>query len=85
MSHAVRTHVWPPFTCACVGWQDRGSPEDREEGGHVYEVLDARGRSIAASKADEVAEGTVTLTFGRLPRVDPVACLERAAAVFAGF
>jgi putative protease len=44
---------------------DRGSPEEREEGGHVYEILDARGRSIAATKADEVSEGSVTLTFGR--------------------
>ena len=44
---------------------DRGSPEEREEGGHVYEVLDSRGRSIATNKAEEVSTGMVTLTFGR--------------------
>ena len=44
---------------------DRGAPEDKEEGGHVYEVFDARGRSIAKSKVEEVSTGVVTLTFAR--------------------
>jgi len=44
---------------------DRGSPEEPEEGGHVYEVIDTRGRSIAVNKAEEVSKGSVTLTFGR--------------------
>ena len=44
---------------------DRGEPELREEGGHVYELLDSRGRSVAATKADEVSRGSYTLTFGR--------------------
>ena len=44
---------------------DRGAPEEKEEGGHVYEVLDSRGRSVAATKEEEKEEGEVTPTFGR--------------------
>ena len=40
-----------------------GSPEEREEGGAVYEVLDHKGRPIP--KGAEVQEGVVTLSFGR--------------------
>ena len=42
---------------------DRGAPEEKEEGGAVYEVLDSKGRPIP--KGEEVHEGTVTLSFGR--------------------
>lgn len=42
---------------------DRGSPEEKEEGGAVYEVLDSKGRPIA--RGEEVQDGTVTLSFGR--------------------
>jgi hypothetical protein len=35
---------------------DRGEPEQREEGGHVYEVIDSRGRSVATTKAEEVSQ-----------------------------
>lgn len=40
-----------------------GSPEEKEEGGSVYEVLDHKGRPIP--KGEEVHEGVVTLSFGR--------------------
>jgi U32 family peptidase len=42
---------------------DRGAPEEQEEGGAVYEVLDSKGRPIG--KGEEVQDGTVTLSFGR--------------------
>ena len=41
---------------------DRGEPEQREEGGHVYEVIDSRGRSVATTKAEEVSQQTHTHT-----------------------
>ena len=40
-----------------------GNPEEKEEGGAVYEVLDSRGRPV--EKGEEVESGKVTLSFGR--------------------
>ena len=40
-----------------------GNPEEQEEGGAVYEVLDSKGRPIP--KGEEVDSGTVTISFGR--------------------
>ncbi len=44
---------------------DCGRPEDREEGGSVYEVLDGRGRSVGAPGEKPLMSGMVTLTFGK--------------------
>lgn len=44
---------------------DCGRPEDREEGGSVYEVFDDRGRSVGAPGEKPVTSGMVTLTFGK--------------------
>ena len=42
---------------------DRGDPENKEEGGAVYEVLDHRGVSVG--KGVETGTGRVTLYFAR--------------------
>lgn len=44
---------------------DCGRPEDREEGGSVYEVMDKTGKSVGKVGEEEVSSGTVVLTFGR--------------------
>jgi hypothetical protein len=60
--YCTRTHTYTlslTHTHTC----NIGSPEEREEGGAVYEVLDHKGRPIP--KGAEVQEGVVTLSFGR--------------------
>jgi putative protease len=44
---------------------DCSRPEEREEGGSVYEVIDGRGRSIGLPGEKAVDKGMVTLTFGK--------------------
>lgn len=44
---------------------DCGRPEDKEEGGSVYEVVDKAGRSVGLVGEEEVKSGVVVLTFGR--------------------
>ena len=45
------------------GIQLPGNPEEKEEGGAVYEVLNSMGRPI--ERGQEVDSGRVTLSFGR--------------------
>ena len=52
------THTYPLSLPHTVG-----NPEEKEEGGAVYEVLDSRGRPV--EKGEEVESGKVTLSFGR--------------------
>ena len=42
---------------------DRGAPDEPEAGGKVWEVLDARGRSVAKTREDAVSAGEFELTF----------------------
>ena len=50
-----------------------GNPEEQEEGGAVYEVLDSRGRPIP--KGEEVESGIVTISFGRSACPSKTLCL----------
>ena len=42
---------------------DRGAPDEPEAGGNVWEVLDARGRSVGKGADDAVRDGEYELTF----------------------
>ena len=42
---------------------DRGAPQDKEEGGRVYEIFD-RNRQLVGGKGEGVTDGEYTVTFG---------------------
>ena len=43
---------------------DRGKPEEREEGGRVYEIFDGAGRSVGGKGEEVTIAGEYAVTFG---------------------